>query len=378
MPSSNPLNQLAALGQSFWYDNIQRSLLTGGALARMVAEDSLTGVTSNPAIFNKAISQSQDYDDELAKLLSENPQRDAAALYEVLAIRDIQAAADILQPVYDSTNGVDGYVSLEVSPTLAHDTQGTIEEGRRLFKTVGRPNLLIKVPATPAGLPAITALIGEGINVNVTLMFSLKHYDDVAEAYLAGLEKLASRGGDIGRIASVASFFVSRVDGIFDKALQRVGTEKALSLQGKMGIANAKVAYRRFETTFSSDRFKALQAKGAHVQRPLWASTSSKNPAYRDVIYVEELIGPYTVDTMPPVTVEAFRDHGHAEVRLTKDVDAAFEVIAQIEALGVDYTALTEILQSDGVAAFAQAFQEMIANIDTKRTASVTHAGAGQ
>lgn len=365
----NPLNQLAALGQSIWYDNVQRSLLTNGEIAQMVAQDSLTGLTSNPTIFNKAISQSADYDQSLAELLAQNPQANTLTLYEALAIADIQAAADLLRPVYDRANGADGYASLEVSPYLAHDTAASIEEARRLRQALNRPNVLIKIPATRAGLPAIATLIGEGISVNVTLMFSLHHYDDVAEAYLTGLEKLATAGGDLSRIASVASFFVSRVDTIFDKALEAIGTAEALSLRGKMGVANAKVAYRRFETIFSSDRFKALAAKGARVQRPLWASTGTKNPDYRDVFYVEELIGPDTVNTMPPVTLAAFREHGRAEAHLTQNIDGAKEIMARIEALGIDYADLTETLQAEGVTAFSQSFTTLLKTIEAKQQA---------
>lgn len=365
---TSPLHQLTALGQSIWYDNIQRSLLENGGLAKMIVEDAITGLTSNPSIFNNAISKSSDYDASLKTLLAENPDADVKTLYESLAIADIQAAADLMRPIYDRTDGVDGYVSLEVAPTLADDTDGTIAEARRLFATVNRPNLMIKVPATKAGLPAIATLIGEGINVNVTLMFSLQHYDDVADAYLAGLEKLAASGGDVSRVASVASFFVSRVDTIFDKALESIGTDEALALRGKMGVANAKAAYRRFRETFGGERFAALKARGARVQRPLWASTSTKNPAYSDVMYVEELIGADTVNTMPPQTIIAFKDHGVAEPRLTQDVDAALATMDAVAALGISYTELTETLQQQGVAAFAKAFEALLANLDEKRT----------
>ncbi|MFQ5578284.1 MAG: transaldolase [Anaerolineae bacterium] len=363
----SPLNQLAELGQSIWYDNIQRSLLLNGDLARMIARDSITGLTSNPSIFDNAISKSADYDDALARLLAQDPQASATELYEALAISDIQAAADLMRPIFDRTNGADGYVSFEVSPTLAHDTQASIADARRLFKAVSRPNLMIKIPATLAGLPAIAALLGEGINVNATLMFSLQDYDGVAEAYLTGLEQLDASGGDVSKVASVASFFVSRVDTIFDKALEAVGSPEALSLRGQMGVANAKVAYRRFEETFSGQRFAALEAKGARVQRPLWASTSTKNPAYSDILYVEELIGPYTVNTMPPVTIQAFKDHGRAEVRLTQDVDRALELMERVAALGVDYVELTATLQQNGVAAFANSFAALLDNLAAKR-----------
>ena len=359
----NPLNQLAELGQSFWYDNIQRSLLQDGTIERMRNEDSLTGLTSNPAIFHKAISRSNDYDRAIVDLMAQENQRAGLDLYESLAIRDIQSAADLLRLVYDDTDGADGYASLEVSPGLAHDTEGSITEARRLFKAVDRPNVLIKIPGTKAGLPAITELIGEGINVNVTLMFSLQHYDGVAEAYLTGLEKLDAAGGDLSRVASVASFFVSRIDTIFDEALEANGSPEALSVRGKVGVANAKIAYRHFQEVFGSDRFKELAAKGARVQRPLWASTGTKNPVYSDVLYVEELIGPDTVNTMPPATINAFKDHGRANVCLTRDVDEALNVLSQVKALGVDYTALTERLQSDGVDAFKASFDLLLEDL---------------
>jgi len=367
--TTSPLNQLAALGQSIWYDNIQRSLLLNGELATMIAEDSITGLTSNPSIFDKAIAHSSDYDDALADLLRENPQADAEALYESLAIRDIQTAADLMRPIYERTGGLDGYVSLEVSPTLAYDTEISISEGRRLFKTVNRPNLMIKIPATAEGIPAIATLIVEGINVNATLRFSLKDYNNVAFAYLDGLEKLDAAGGDLSKVASVASFFVSRVDTIFDKALEVVGSDEALSLRGKMGVANTKAAYQRFEEIFGSERFKALAAKGARVQRPLWASTSAKNPAYSDVLYVEELIGPNTVNTMPPNTIVAFKDHGQAEARLTQNVDEALASMEQIKALGISYTELTDTLQTEGVESFAKAFESLLASLASKREA---------
>ncbi len=367
MTQLNSLNQLAALGQSVWYDNIQRSLLLNGELAKMIAEDSITGLTSNPSIFDNAIAHSSDYDDALAALLRENPQADAESLYESLAIRDIQMAADLMRPIYNRTDGADGYVSLEVSPTLAYNTAESISAGRRLFKAVNRPNLMIKIPATAEGIPAIAALISEGINVNATLMFSLQDYNNVAFAYLDGLENLAANGGDLSKVASVASFFISRVDTIFDKALETIGTEEALNLRGKMGVANAKAAYRRFEEVFGNERFKALKAKGASVQRPLWASTSTKNPAYRDVLYVEELIGPHTVNTMPPKTILAFKDHGVAEARLTQNVEQALSQMKAVEALGISYTELTSTLQTQGVNAFAKAFEALLANLSDKR-----------
>ena len=302
----NPLKELAEQGQSIWLDYIRRNLIRSGELKRLVEEDGLRGVTSNPTIFDKAISGSTDYDMALRALLAADPQAPVGNLYEALAIEDIQMAADVLRPVYDATHGDDGYVSFEVSPHLAHDTERTINEAKRLRAAVDRPNVMIKVPATPAGIPAIEELIAEGVNVNVTLMFSMSHYEAVARAYIKGLE----RCGDPGQVASVASFFVSRVDTMVDKALEETGNPEAKALEGKIAIANSKVVYRRFLEIFHGEGFAALRQRGARVQRPLWASTGTKNPAYSDVLYVENLIGPETVNTLPPETINAFRDHG--------------------------------------------------------------------
>ena len=291
------LRQLASLGQSIWYDNIRRALLDHGDLQALV-DTGVTGVTSNPSIFEKAIAGSADYDEAMGELVTEG--RSEIEIFEALALEDIQRAADILRPVYDATGRVDGYVSLEVSPALAHDTEGTVTEARRLFAALNRPNVMIKVPATPAGIPAIETLIGERINVNVTLMFSLEHYGAVVQAYIAGLEKLVAAGGDLSRVASVASFFVSRVDTAVDRALEALGNE---DLQGRIAIANAKAAYARFKATFSGERWEKLSAQDARVQRPLWASTGTKNPLYSDTLYVDALIGPDTVNTVPPDTL---------------------------------------------------------------------------
>ncbi|MFB0506078.1 MAG: transaldolase, partial [Thermodesulfobacteriota bacterium] len=301
----NPLVELQKLGQSIWYDNIRRGLLTSGELKGMIDAGEIVGVTSNPAIFEKAIAGSTDYDEAMTVRLREDPHASPESLYERLVIEDIQTTADLLAPVYERTDGVDGYVCVEVSPRLAHDTNGTIAEARRFFAAINRPNVMVKVPATSEGLPAIAALIGEGINVNVTLMFSLQDFLDVSEAYLSGLEKLANSGGDLSRVASVASFFVSRVDVAVDKLLPDDSP-----LRGKIAIANAKAAYLRFRETYEDQRFFAPKKNGARVQRLLWASTGVKNPHYRDVMYVEELIGPDTVNTVPPATLDAFRDHG--------------------------------------------------------------------
>ncbi|NDJ62155.1 MAG: transaldolase, partial [Chloroflexi bacterium] len=293
------LHELTALGQSIWIDYIRRAFITSGEMKTLV-EQGVRGVTSNPTIFEKAIAGSSDYDSELKSLVDAG--KSAGEIYEALATEDIKLAADIFRPVYDESNGDDGYISLEVSPTLAHDTDGTIAEARRLFDLLARPNIMIKVPATSAGIPAIETLIGDGINVNVTLMFSLKHYEDVANAYINGLEKLAASGGDVSKVASVASFFVSRVDSAVDRALAEVGNT---DLQGKIAIANCKATYARFQELFSGERWEKLAAQGARVQRPLWASTSTKNPEYPDTLYVDNLIGPHTVNTTPPATLQA-------------------------------------------------------------------------
>jgi len=369
---TDALKKISELGQSLWYDNIERGLLNEGELARMVEEDSIVGVTSNPTIFQKAISGSNAYDAQIEEIVSENPTIPIKELYETLAIEDIQNAADVLQPVYERTDGGDGYVSLEVSPDLAHDTDATIAEAKRLFKAVSRPNLMIKIPATQAGLPAITEVIGSGINVNVTLMFSLQNYIDVANAYIAGLEKLDEEGGNLERVASVASFFVSRVDTLLDNLLEEVGTDEAKALRGKLAIANAKAAYKKFKEIFGSERFKKLAEKGARVQRPLWASTSTKNPDYRDVLYAEELVGPHTVDTMPPVTLEGLKDHGEIRPSLDEGLDEAPELLAKLEPLGISYNDATQKLQDDGVVAFADSFVELLNTLEDKREAIVS------
>lgn len=370
--TSNALAKISELGQSIWYDNIERSMLEEGELTRMVEEDHVVGVTSNPAIFQKAISGSTAYDAQIEEIVAETPTIAIKDLYEKLAIQDIQLAADVLHPVYERTNGNDGYISLEVSPTLAHDTEGTITEAKRLFETVSRPNLMIKIPATAAGLPAITEVIGSGINVNVTLMFSLQNYIDVANAYIAGLEKLDEAGGNLDQVASVASFFVSRVDTLIDKLLDDVGSEQAKSLQGQMAIANAKAAYKKFKEIFGSDRFQQLAQKGARVQRPLWASTSTKNPAYRDVLYAEELVGPDTVDTMPPVTLEGLKDHGEIRTSLEEGLDDAPATLDKLAEFDISYDEVTQKLQDDGVLAFADSFVNLLETLEDKRETIVS------
>lgn len=369
----NPLKILNEYGQSVWLDYIRRSLIRSGGLQRMINEDGLHGVTSNPTIFEKAIAGSTDYAEALEAL--QEKKLDAMTVYEQLAICDIQDAADVLRSVYKSTNRRDGYVSLEVSPYKAHDTQGTIEEARRLWKSVGRENLMVKVPGTPEGVPAFERLIGEGINVNVTLIFGLEVYERVALAYISGLEKFAMQGGDVSRIASVASFFVSRIDSAVDaivttrlKSVSDEG-ERALlqSVMGKIAIANAKLAYQKYNEIFQSDRWRKLAEKGAQTQRVLWASTSTKNPNYRDVIYIEELIGKDTVNTMPPSTFEAFRDHGHPRASLEEDVEAAHETMETLERLGISMKKVTDDLTHDGVRLFAEAFDKLLGAVDSKR-----------
>jgi len=360
----NPLKELGAQGQSIWLDYIRRNLIRSGELKRMVDEDGIRGVTSNPTIFEKAIAGSTDYDDALGAMLARDGKAEVEKLYEPLAIEDIQMAADVLRSVYDVSNGDDGYVSLEVSPHLAHDTQGTVSEARRLRAAVDRPNLMIKVPATPAGIPAIEQLIADGLNINVTLMFSMSHYEAVARAYVKGLERCATPA----KVASVASFFVSRVDTAVDKALESLGTDRALSLLGKIAIANSKMVYERFRQIFHGEGFAPLRSRGARPQRPLWASTGTKNPKYSDVLYVENLIGAETVNTVPPETLNAYRDHGKIiEGAIADKLDEAASALGQLKALGIDLNAITEKLQVDGVAAFAASFDQLMGALEKKR-----------
>ena len=371
--ATNPLKHLLDYGQSVWLDYIRRDLLTSGQLKKMIAEDGLRGMTSNPAIFEKAIADSSLYDDVL-KTLASRPDLDAVARYEQLAIRDIQDAADLLRPVYDSSAFRDGYVSLEVSPYLARETAKTIAEARRLWKAVNRENVMIKVPGTAEGIPAIRQLVGEGININVTLLFAQEVYEQVANAYLDGLDALAGRNGNLHKMASVASFFISRIDTLTDGMLadkQKAATDPAQqallkNLLGKIAIANAKLTYQRYQEIFSGPRWQTLAAKGAQTQRVLWASTSTKNPAYRDVIYVEELIGPDTVNTIPPATLDAFRDHGQLRSSLTEDVAAARKVMDGLAAAGVSMPAVTTKLTEDGVKLFADAFDKLLAAVEQR------------
>jgi len=365
-PSANPLKGLLAYGQSPWMDYIRRDLLTTGELQKYIDNDGLRGMTSNPTIFEKAITGSKDYADILES--PEAKRLDAKGVYEKIAIRDVQDAADIFKGVYQQTKRRDGYVSLEVSPLLANDTQGTIDEARRLWKSVSRENVMIKVPGTREGLPAIRQLLEDGININITLLFAQSVYEQVAELFIAALEARAKKGQDISHIASVASFFVSRIDSLIDSQIDaKLKTEtdagkRALltSVQGKVAIANAKLTYRKYQEIYGTARWKALAAKGAQTQRLLWASTSTKNPKYRDVMYVEELIGPDTVDTIPPATFDAFRDHGRVRPSLTESVDEAAKVMTSLEKAGVSMKEVTEKLVVDGVKLFADAFKQLL------------------
>ncbi len=364
----NPLLELQKFGQSVWLDYIRRSLITSGELQRLVEDDGLRGVTINPTIFEKAIAGSTDYDEAIRSRLAEESHVDARTLYEALAIEDVQRVADVLRPSYEETERADGFVSLEVSPFLAHDTTGTIAEARRFWQVVDRPNLMIKVPATPEGTPAIEALTAEGINVNVTLIFSLAQYEAVADAYFRGL----ARHPHPSRLASVASFFVSRVDTVVDRALEAIGTPEALGLRGRIAIAQAKVAYYRFGELFSGARFAALREKGARVQRLLWASTGTKNPAYSDVLYVEELIGVDTINTMPPATLNAFRDHGRVRASLKEGVEDANATLVRLSNLGVDLASITSKLLADGLSAFEASIKQLQATLDEKRHVILT------
>ncbi|MBL6721477.1 MAG: transaldolase [Planctomycetes bacterium] len=373
----NPLLDLAALGQSVWYDFIRKSLIESGDLARLVEDDAVKGVTSNPSIFEAAIAKSDDYDAALGEL--DLAGSTAEEVYEALAIADIQAACDVLRPVYESTAGDDGFVSLEVSPDLGHDTEGTLAAARRLWGAVDRPNLMIKVPATEEGIPAIQTLIREGIHVNVTLLFARSMYERVAEAYIAGLEERAADGGDVGSVRSVASFFVSRIDSKVD-ALLRAGIEATVDpreralrrgLIGKAAIANAKVTFAGSRELFGGGRWEALSAAGAKEQRLLWASTSTKDPSFCDVLYVEELIGPNTVNTVPAATVDAFRDHGRARASLEEDLDGARDTLAALPTVGVDLDAITADLLAGGVQAFVDAYARLLEAVEQKRLQKV-------
>ena len=378
---TNPLVELGRAGQSVWYDQMEKALLTTGALANMIAEDDLRGLTSNPTIFEKAIGGSDDYQEALEEAARAGA--DAEAIYEALVLDDIARAADVFRPVYDKTGGVDGFVSLEVSPLLAHDAPETVDQAKRLFAALGRANVMIKVPATEQGIPAIEELIAEGINVNVTLIFSREVYREVMEAYIRGLERRALGGEPIDALRSVASFFVSRIDTKADAALKEKLEKTAdpdertmlEGLLGKVAIANAKVAYQRFLQTFSGPRWQALHTKGARVQRPLWASTGTKDPAYSDILYVETLIGPDTVNTIPPKTYAAFKDHGDVRATLTEGAFDARAVLERLEKAGISLDAITDQLTREGVKSFSESFESLMKTIESRRAAAGAPAG---
>lgn len=364
---TNTIKELQKCGQSVWFDNVSRGLIKSGGLQKLI-DTGITGLTSNPSIFEKAISSGTDYDEAMVGLARSG--KSAAEVFEALAIQDIRDVADLMRPIHDATGGRDGFASLEVNPHLAADTEGTIAEARRLFAALDRPNVMIKVPATPEGIPAVKQLIGEGINVNITLIFSLDMYAQVREAYIAGLEKLASDGGDVSKIGSVASFFVSRVDSAVDGQLEDKianGSPELKDLLGKAAIANAKLAYREFNKTFNQDRFASLKRSGANVQRPLWASTSVKNIAYSDVLYVDSLIGEHTVNTLPEVTLDAFLEHGNPRPTLADGVDEASDAVERLKSAGVSMDQITSKLLADGVKAFADSFDALLENVDAKR-----------
>jgi transaldolase len=384
--STNPLIELTRLGQSIWNDNIDRKLVVSGELKRLIDEDGLSGVTSNPAIFEKAIAGSDLYADQVRELAqkSKTPQE----IYEALAIKDIQMAADVLANVYDKSGGTDGFVSLECSPLLANDTNGTIEEARRLWRALDRKNVMIKIPGTEAGMPAIEQCIYEGININITLLFSLHAYDRTMEAYIRGLERRAAENKPVSNVSSVASFFVSRIDSAVDKELQRRITQstaqeekgKLQSLLGRIAIANAKIAYQRYKAVFHGERFAALKPLGAQVQRPLWASTSTKNPVYADVYYVEALIGPETVDTLPPATIVAFRDHGRARVTIEDNLDEERALLARLEEVGISLDQVTAHVLTDGLRLFVEPFEKLLKTIESRAAEIVSRSrtsGAG-
>jgi transaldolase/glucose-6-phosphate isomerase len=367
---NNPLKQLETLGQSVWLDYIRRDLIVSGDLRRLLEEDGLRGMTSNPAIFEKAIVASHDYDADIQNMAVQG--KNAREIYEALSQRDVQSASDVFRPLYDRTDGGDGYVSLEVSPRLAHDTNGTIEEARRLWTALNRPNVFIKVPATTEGLPAIRQLIGEGINVNVTLLFGLPRYRQVVEAYLAGIEARTAQGKPVKHVASVASFFVSRIDTIVDSMLDQLiaqgGKDRdvAKKVRGQVAIASAKMAYQIYKEIFGGERFRKLAAQGARTQRLLWASTGTKNPDYSDVKYVEALVGPDTVNTVPIETLHAFRDHGDAKARLEQNIPEADWVLKRLPELGLRILQMTQRLEDEGVEKFNQPFDKLMSALSEK------------
>jgi transaldolase len=371
--TNNPLLELKTLEQSVWYDNIDRGQLVSGQFKRLLDENGVSGVTANPTIFQKSISQGHAYDEQITNLIRSG--KGTSDIYEALIIQDIQTVADSLRTIYETSGRQDGFVSLEVSPDLAHDTEGTLAEVRRFWKMVDRPNLMIKIPGTPEGIPAVQQALTEGINVNITLIFSIEDYRQVAEAYISALENRNAAGQDISHIASVASFFVSRVDTLVDKVLEdkikatndSSEQQKLKSLEGKAAIANARLVYQDFKHIFGTPRFETLRHSGAHEQRPLWASTSTKNPAYRDVLYAEQLIGPNTVDTMPLETIEKFRDHGKVNLTIENDLAEASAVFEELDKVGIHYDQVTKQLQDEGVQKFADSFHELFSGIEAKK-----------
>jgi transaldolase len=376
----NTIEQIAELGQSIWFDNISRGMINKGTLASLV-QQGLRGVTSNPTIFDKAISGSKDYDDQMKAMLDRTPDMPAARIIEALMIKDIQDAADVLKPVYDRTSGGDGYVSIEVSPGLARDADATMEEVRRLWNTVQRRNLMVKIPATRQGLPAIEQMLSEGININITLLFAVERYRAVATAYLTALERRVKEGKPIDHVASVASVFVSRIDTLVDQELQRKidaggpEADRLRSLLGKVAVANTRMTYQAFKETFRGPRWEALRSKGARIQRPLWGSTGTKNPAYSDLLYVDTLIGPHTINTVPPQTWEAILDHGHPRLTIEEDLDGARATLSGLRNAGIDLTQVTDKLEQDGVAAFKKSFDDLSRSLEQKRS---TFAGMAQ
>jgi len=369
---TNLLRELEALGQSVWLDDIDREYLHSGLFERLIAEDGLSGATGNPTIFEHAIDHGTAYDEQMLQLIMQG--KPAQVIYETLAMTDVRQVADLLRPTYERTAGQDGFVSIEVSPYLAHDTEGTLVEVRRFWQTIDRPNLMVKIPSTPAGIPAIRRALTEGININITLIFSIENYRQVAEAYLGALEERMAAGKDISRIASVASFFVSRVDVLVDQLLEEKikttteSTQQQLQgLRGRAAIANARLAYQEFKRLFSGTRFAAFQQRGARVQWPLWASTSTKNPAYRDLLYVEELIGPDTVNTIPLKTIESFREHGKVRLSIEEQLPQAKAQLAALAEIEISYNEVTRQLQEEGVQKFIDSFQKLFACIDKKR-----------
>jgi len=379
--SDNPLLKLSSLGQSVWLDLIRRNMLApGGEMQKLIEKDGVRGVTSNPAIFEKAINGSSDYDNEIRALGKKG--RNTTEIYESLAIDDVGRAADFFRPLYDSTKGGDGFVSIEVSPKLAQDTEGTVAEARRLWKALNRANIMIKVPGTKAGLPAVRTLLSEGINVNITLLFAVDRYEEVLEAYIQALEERAKKGLPVDRVASVASFFLSRIDTLLDPQILKVAeaggpkADIARGLPGTIAVANAKAAYQKYGIVTDTERWKKLTAKGARPQRLLWASTSTKNPKYSDTMYVDPLIGADTVNTMPMETVDAYRDHGKPAARITEDLTGALRKLVQLKEIGIDLAAATKQLEDEGVKKFVEPFDKLLASLETKRKAVLAGANA--